>query len=375
MRIVHPISMLRSSAIHIPRRALGAICLATVCAILIAGLWPFCAPLNEVAWVKQGNAIRFGEHGAALSFDRLDFADQTRTACGFEIWVRPSKTWVTGSILTFYGFPESREFRLEQEYTDLVLRHRSGERNDKDKRQALRIGNVFRKKQALITVTSDGRQTSVYIDGQPAGRSPDLKLSKRDLSGQLILANSPFRSQSWPGQIKGLAIYGSNLDAEQVQRHYQNWAEHGEPLPQVPEQALALFLFRERCGNVIHNAVTGGINLEVPKRFLVVNQLRFESPVSEYHSTRSYLKNALLNIAGFVPLGFVLSLYLAADPRIRRATLLTVLTGMAVSLAIEYFQSFLPTRYSGCTDLITNTIGTCIGALWRKGLASRITVA
>ena len=375
LRIGRPFSVLHLWDIQIPRRAIGALCLATVCAILVAGLWPFCAPVNEVSWVKQGNAIRFGEHGTALSSDRLDFVSQTGAACSLEIWVQPAQTWANGSILTFYGFSKSREFRLEQDYTDLVLRLGDEDVKSKDGRQVLRIRNVFRKKQAFITVTSDGQETSVYIDGQLAGRSSDFKLSRRDLSGQLILANSPFRDQSWRGEVKGMAIYGTTLDAVQVQQHYQNWAERGEPLPQDSEPTNALFLFREHGGSVIHNAVSGGVNLEVPTRFLVVDQLRFESPRSEYHSEPSYLKSAVLNIAGFIPLGLVLSFYLTSVKGMKRATLLTVLAGMAVSLVIEYFQSFLPTRYSGCTDLFTNTFGTWVGAMLCKRFARWIPVA
>ncbi len=373
LRIGRPFSVLHSWDIQIPRRAIGALCLATVCAILVAGLWPFCAPVNQVSWVKQGNAIRFGQHGTALSRDRLDFAGQTGAACSLEIWVQPVQTWANGSILTFYGLSEAREFRLEQAYTDLVLR-RGSKGKTEDRRQVLRIRNVFRKKQAFITVTSDGQETSVYIDGHLAANSPDFELSRRDLSGQLILANSPFRDQSWRGEVKGMSVYGTALDAVQVQRHYQNWTGHGEPMPQDSEQVQALFLFREHGGSVIHNAVTGGINLEVPKRFLVVDHLRFESPLSEYHSERTYLKNALLNIAGFIPLGFVLSLYLASILKMKRSILVTVLAGMAVSFAIEYFQSFLPTRYSGCTDLFTNTFGTWVGAMLCKRFARWISV-
>ncbi len=43
------------------------------------------------------------------------------------------------------------------------------------------------------------------------------------------------------------------------------------------------------------------------------------------------------------------------------AALAAVITGVATSFVIEYFQSYLPTRYSGTTDLITNSIGTCLG--------------
>ncbi len=333
----------------------------------MAGTIPFGAPRNEVAPAKGENGICFGRYGTVLSSRPLSLTGDG-SGGSVEVWVQPARTWAIGFILTFYGVSESREFRLEQDYTDLVLRLGDDDVKTEDGRRVLRIENVFRKKQAFITVTSDGQETSVYIDGRLARKSPDFKLLRKDLSGQLILANSPFRSHSWQGIVKGIAIYGAKLETAQAWQHYQNWTERGNPMPQASDQIGALFLFRDRLSTVIPNVVPGGTNLEVPNKFVVVDQLRFESPISEYRSQRTYLENAIFNIAGFMPLGFALSLYLASVAKVKRALFLTALAGLALSFVIEYSQSFQPTRYSGCTDLFTNTIGTCIGAMAGKWL-------
>jgi len=76
-----------------------------------------------------------------------------------------------------------------------------------------------------------------------------------------------------------------------------------------------------------------------------------------------YWKNLLKNIVGFIPLGFCFYPYVSVVRLYKHPALITVILGFAVSLTIEVLQAYLPTRDSGTTDLITNTLGTWIGAL------------
>jgi VanZ family protein len=136
----------------------------------------------------------------------------------------------------------------------------------------------------------------------------------------------------------------------------------GRPAISEDEKAVGVYLFDERAaGSVVHNAVHGGIDLNIPKRFSLVHQIFLEPFWKEFRATRDYFSDVLVNIAGFVPLGFVFCAHWTSVRRMRHAALATIALGFAVSLTIEVLQSYLPTRYSDTTDVITNTLGTFLG--------------
>lgn len=225
------------------------------------------------------------------------------------------------------------------------------------------VNEVFRQGHVFVTVTSNGKDTAVYIDGKLATRSSRFGLSIKDLTGQLIGANSPFQHSSWSGRLRGLAIYRSELNASQVAQHYDDWTGTGNPTVAEKERPLALYLFDEHTGRIVHNRVRSETDLYIPERYVVVHQVLLEAPWKEFRAQWSYLKDIFINIAGFVPLGLFIYAYFSSARRIRCAALATVILGSIVSLTIEVLQAYLPTRNSGMTDVITNTLGTCVGVV------------
>ena len=95
---------------------------------------------------------------------------------------------------------------------------------------------------------------------------------------------------------------------------------------------------------------------------MVVNKIFMEPFWKEFNMSRSYWFAVLKNIVGFLPLGFCFYAYVSVL-QIKRTTLFTVFLGCVVSVTIEILQAYLPTRDSGMTDIITNTLGTWGGVL------------
>ena len=173
-------------------------------------------------------------------------------------------------------------------------------------------------------------------------------------------------------------MYDDALPPAQVRQDFETWTTKGRPDISETHQAVALYLFHERTGSVIHNQVPSGTDLCIPDRYLIVDQAFLRPFWVEYYPARGYWKGVvLINILGFIPFGFLFCAYFSLAGRISRPALVTILLGFTLSLTIECLQAFLPTRDSGTTDLITNTLGTCIGvwlyrwSIWRI-LSTRI---
>jgi VanZ family protein len=353
----------RLTNIRISRLVRSILLVVTLVGILAVGLWPLRAPQNGVEWVPGENAISFTGQGIAIGTSAFSFIQDGSRSSTLDLWVQPARIWIRGTILAFYNPRTNREFAVCQDRADLVLRLSNHERNVVRGTRELRLRDVFRRKQIFLSIASDGQRITIYLDGLRALTSTEFKLANEDVSGQVMVGGSAFRDDSWPGKVKGIAIYGAELSAEQIAQNYDDWTQRGEPVSDSSERLLALYLFRERTGTVIHSAASSGAALEIPKRFVVVEQLRFESPISEFHAQPNYRKNVLINILGFIPLGFTAALVFAPPWNAKRATIAAALVGTATSLTIEYFQSYLPTRYSGLTDIGTNTVGAWVGAV------------
>jgi hypothetical protein len=353
------------------RRVLGIICLLVLGGILVAGLWPFHAPRNEVSWLSDGNGLLFGEHGSVVSAGAFKAPEsQGPAACSLELWLQPSLD-DSGAVLAFYR-PEQTlvPFRLWQSHSFLGIRRTSvgqlhGAENE------IYGADVFRRGQPVfITISSGAAGTMVYRDGKLAREAPDLKLSSEDFTGQLVLGNGPRGPNPWSGQLGGLAVYDRELTASEASQHYANWTTNAQTNLARDKGLAALYFFNEGKGSVVHNQVDSATDLLIPKRFFLLHQQFLESPWSEFRATWSYWKNVSINVDGFVPFGFFFCWYFSSR-RIGRARTVTVFLGFVVSLTIEVLQSFLPTRDSGMTDILTNTAGTALGVMLFRWIAAQ----
>jgi hypothetical protein len=331
-----------------------------LCGILTAGLWPFHAPLNEVSWLSNVHGLRFGEYANVVSTEQFPVAQSAREH-SIEIWLESGDLGDTNTILTFYRPGSPMSFALRQNGTgvsvdqDIRTDHAHG-------RSYILVPNTFAASRAvLITIVAREKETAVYLDGTLAREEPNLILESNGFAGRLLIGDSPFHSDSWAGRLLGLAIYDRALASAEVQRHFRGWTQWGSPDSQGEKHTMALYLFDEKEGDTVHNKVPGRPDLFIDHRYTILDQVFLKPFWEEFNLSSGFWKNVLINIGGFIPLGFVFRAYLSSTIHDRRIAFVVISIGFLTSFTIEVLQGVLPTRQSGTTDLITNTLGTAIG--------------
>jgi VanZ family protein len=343
---------------------LGAICIAIVSILLVAGLAPFHAPKNQVAWLKGQNGLQFKRHSSIVSAASFPAkAGDENFGETLELLLRPSSLLSTNTILAFDA-PSGAGvgFVVRQYKNALVVRQPYIDGQGVRQVTWPTAMDVFSDDSPLfVTIALGKHEMSIYLNGALREAFETKGNSVSNLSGRLVMGNSTDGSDSWTGQVLGLAMYHTQLTSEQVAEHYTDWTNNHEPAADRDEMFFALYLFNESRGKVVHNLVDATNNLIIPNSYFLLHPRLFSSIKRDYKPTWQYWEDVSVNVAAFVPLGFFVSAYFSEVYKIRFTLVLTIVLGFLVSFTIESLQFFLPTRSSGSTDLITNTLGTAIG--------------
>ena len=347
-----------------PTRLAGGLSLCVLAVILTAGLWPFHVSLNQVKWIERGDGLEFRRYGSAVTFGGIRAGSLTNASGTIEIWLEPTRSEGSSTILSFDGSAHPGEpFSLHQKGDALAIRQNNVDRQGVSRTALFYVNRVFQKnKPVVVTVTVDQEQTAVYINGV-LSEAFRLLGAWNNLTGRVVLANSPVIDDSWTGRILGLAIYQRELMPSEIAADYASWVAKRRPTASAEKDAAALYLFDEHSGAVAHNKLDPATGLTIPKNYFIVHPRFMRAPWKAYHPTWGYWQDVGVNIAGFVPFGFCVFAYLSLMRVIRHPEIATIVLGSLTSLSIELLQVFLPTRSSDVTDLITNTLGCVIGVI------------
>jgi hypothetical protein len=362
-----------------PPMALATALLIVLIIMLVAAFWPFNPfPANNVVWLKGRNGLEFGRNPIVLSRSPLNFTDARWSSISVEMCLQPADNWTGKTFLSIYTPENPKQFYVMQYHSLVIVR-----RTRRDANGLWEVATIGAEKTIsadaplFLTITSGPKGSSMYFNGKLARVFPGYSLSGSDLSGQLIFGTSPFERQAWHGEWRGLAIYGAELSSDDVLAHYQKWMDGQQAVLAQGLVPTTLYDFHEGTGKTIRDLTGAAPDLFIPKHYSVPHKPMLQWPWEEYQPTRSYAEDVAVNVAGFVPFGFLLGAFLWCCSRSQKPVLTTILIGALLSFTIEFLQAYIPQRSSGMTDIITNTLGTAIGAVfsgqqWVKDMFVRL---
>ncbi len=341
-------------------------------AMLIATLRPFnFFPENGVHWLSDEPGIYFDGNGVAFSDKNVELGKTKEITIELLLKERPgSKNWGPKDIFSLYDGISSPSLHIGEWGSRIFLYSRFEKDTDEQWYKRFRINERFpRGKNHLITVTIGENLKAIYLDGKLKTKKK-IELKNRvslEFNGRIILGNSPSGANGWWGEIKGLAIYDRMLQADEVAEHYTTHVEKGFKKLRN-KGSIVMYPFEEHTGNTVLSIVGNSNPILIPEKKSSFISALFHLPYKNMRKTyqiSSFSDDFVKNIFFFIPYGFLLSLILKIKSNIGFVSILLIVSfsGGLLSLSIEMLQLYLPTRYAGIADVVSNSIGSFVGGI------------
>jgi len=347
------------------------LCFCIIIGVLFAGLWPLnFFQKNSVILLHEKNGIAFKRYSIAYTNDTINkdtFKDNEITI-DLILCSRDESGSSLSHIITFYNIEDGYEdIVICQWRAHLMLFSRNGDFSDINNyrkcglRYALPVDSTI-----FLTIASDKKHTDVYINGKPVNKCSNFPLIPDNFFSKerIILGNSPTGKAEWSGEIYALAMYDTLLSEKTALDNFEKWRLNNYLSP--AENQILLYNFDEPSGSiVVKNKTSSAYNLLLPPLFKTLKKEALELPPDLFQFKRNIILDIILNILGFIPLGFFLAIGVSQTKFHSKKHIYveTILAGFLISLIIETLQIFLPSRDSSMLDLILNTGGTFIGVL------------
>lgn len=364
------------------RRKLSLVLLILVTVVtLLFGLWPLdFFPENRVHWLAGQDGIQFYREGLSAqrasggviySDSPLEFTARSNkfepSTIELHVESHVERGGGLAHVMSFHdGYPRS-PLVIGQWKSYLIIRSRDNWNAARDTYREIDLKNGLAMSQKkLITIASGPERTDIYVDGELA-KSYDVRelIGAEHFCGYLNLGNSSIGHNAWAGNIYGLALYDELLTSEQIRRHYMLWADEPQAISGLEPGPLLLYTFAERTGASVHNQVSNANHLTIPSSFKPLNTAIVVRFWRDMNWDWGAARDVVVNVVGFTPFACCLLMFLTGRKcmSVRKAALVTFLTGLVLSMVIEAAQTALPTRTPSSLDVLCNTAGTALGIL------------
>jgi VanZ family protein len=337
-------------------------------------------PENGADWLPTGGGLRFDGSGVAFTEAFFPVGEgSTAQVAGLTIemllHVEEMENAAFRYILSVHGGSDQQQLLIGQWRRWLMVMNG----DDYDAKQGLPKIYVdlgaARPRTVWFAVVADGGGTSVFLDGRLVKHHANLHLGYPSGGGRvrLVLGNSVWAKHGWRGAIQGLALYSHALDEKQPRLHYDQWAAGGALALDRAALPEIFYGFEAPVAGRLMNRAADRYHLEVPALMRVLKREYLQWPRFGSDSRRHMLSDGALNLAGFVPLGFVLVVLLGrlGDGAARVRWVAAIGVACLLSVFMEVVQAWIPSRDSSMLDWVLNTVGTGLGGWLGFGRAQR----
>jgi len=295
------------------------------------------SPKNNTFWI-EGKGLFFGSSSFVYTLDNTGEKEVENFILTFNITLEKQEQPYFARMLTFAPLEDPyRQFLVAQWDHSLVIMNGTDYGNNrKEPKIYLPLG--IEGKPVNITIQASPEGTDVYIDKIFFRRYESLNFTI-PAESILILGDHRNRSTGWIGTYHSLSLY---LGSEKgIWSSYDFTEFHGTIIPDTSGNHHSLQNPDKKPQLILHPL---GIP-EISRRYLKRNWI-----------------DLFLNWFGFIPFTFLLSIAL------RRRNIsnwiigvLTISAAFGLSLVIEIYQIWIPTRDSSLLDLVLNTTGGITG--------------
>jgi hypothetical protein len=325
-------------------------------------------PINNVQWLSSERALSFQHPSIAYVDDVQSFGNhQSSEDFSIQIVIAPENILRGGyrPILTIHGGDDCNQLTLWQWGASVIVMNGNDYDYSKKSPRLSAKDSLVPGELSLITVTSSGLNTYLYMGGKLASKTQNSRLVIPHTPDKmrLILGNSVYGKHSWDGEIYGVAMTSVALSEMRVKSLYDNWMSRISPVFEPVDDLRLLYTFNEGKGRLVTDETGLNPSLQLPSRLIVLQRAFLSPPWEHFRLNLVCLIDVLVNVIGFIPIGAVAYYWSRGThtPYRRYSIPVTLAFCFCLSLGIESVQAWLPNRDSSLLDLVLNTCGAWLG--------------
>ena len=325
---------------------------------------------NELRRVDGGAGVEFGSYGIAHTEafsgpEEAEGLNATGFALDFGAAIGGGEDGRFQILLSFHAGDSQSQFILGQWRHYLIVMN--GDDYDHERRLPRLTVDlrpyVDERHRYCLSTGPDG--TRLTVDGERVAEKKGLHLLLPAVAAPAVmtLGNSAYLSHPWSGVLYEVAVRASRPGEPPCPGPADGATSPMHSAKGASAPWLLSYSMGQLRGDRIPDRSGSAMDLVVPRRPVALANHGVLQPLADLEADDSFIRDAVINVFGFMPLGLALALALQGWPWKRRS-IFPVAVSLAALLSgtIEIGQLWLPSRDTSILDFGFNVFGAAVGA-------------